>query len=427
MVRFFHPEDGNILERLEQDDPNLTEICLHHQDDWFPTSNVEWWDMGEMLGNNTHITELNILNTMDGEAISMDDERAMYAGLEYNRSIRYLHFTGPLPAMFTSFVNPSNEFWEENDNLVSISLNGINNLGRQEMSQLCSVIVATKNLAHLEITHSIEWDEEYLFSMLLNTLRGKSLDPMNDHSLKRLELQGNIIGAASMKNIVRTIQSCCPDLEELNLQDIPSIGRHSYKIVASLLRDPSSRLISLDLWRCSIDDRCAFVLADALKRNTRLRTLILGENSTTTEGWKAFSSLICNKSSLMETVTSNHMLQYLDVVDEPLVNDLLALNRSDDKRAVAMNKAIKFHLGELVVTMGVKLLPIIMTCIGADQNNACSDHLRCDLLASMFSIVRSTPSLFEYASHESDQDWCLRLHYPCPFEGEEANGIHRNK
>ncbi len=215
---------------------------------------------------------------------------------------------------------------------------------------------------------------------------------MEDHSLKRLALHGNIIGTATVKNIVRTIQRCCPDLEELNLQDISSIGHDCCETIASLLRHPSSRLTSLDLWSCSIDDRCAFLLADALKRNTRLHTMILGENNITAEGWKAFSALVCNKSSLMETVTSNHMLDDLGEIDEPLVDDLLALNYAyDNKRAVAMIKAVELHLSELVVTMGVKLLPIIMACIGANQN---SEHL----LTAMLSIVRSSPELFQYAA-----------------------------
>ena len=160
-----------------------------------------------------------------------------------------------------------------------------------------------------------------------------------------------------------------------------------------------------------MDDDCALLLADALKHNTRLQVLALGGNNITVDGWKAFSALICNKSSLMETVTSNHVLEDLGIFDEPLVDDLLALNQSDDKHAVAMNKAIKFHLNELVVTMGVKLLPTIMACIGVDQKTACSEYLRCDLLASMFSIVHSTPSLFEYASHKSDQDSVSDVEY----------------
>ena len=123
---------------------------------------------------------------------------------------------------------------------------------------------------------------------------------------------------------------------------ISCIGYRCCETIVSLLQDPSSRLISLDLWRCSIDDRCALALADALKlkHNNRLCTLILGENNITAEAREAFSTLICNKSSLMETVTSNHALEDLGITDEP---DLLALNQSDDKRAVAMNKAIKFN------------------------------------------------------------------------------------
>ena len=79
-----------------------------------------------MLGNNTHVVELDIVNTYDREAISEADERALYAGLHHNRSIQYLHFNGPLPAIFTSFVNPSNNFWEANGkNLVRLSLNGL--------------------------------------------------------------------------------------------------------------------------------------------------------------------------------------------------------------------------------------------------------------------------------------------------------------
>ena len=386
--------DDDILERLEQDDPNLTKICLTSQDEnnvlvkWFPTTNAEWSDMGCMLGNNTHVVELDIVNNYYGEAISEADERALYAGLQHNRSIQNLYFAGPLPAIFTSFVNPSNKFWEANKNLVRLSLNGLYDVGRREMRQLCSVIIALKNLAELQFSHSIDSDNEdehYLCSILARTLGNMEYHSI---SLKSLKLHGNAIGTASVKNIVRTIQRCCPDLEELNLQDISSIGYDCCETIASLLRRPSSRLTSLDLWSCSIDDRCALLLADALKRNTSLRTMILEENNITAEGWKAFSTLVCNKSSLTETVTSNHMLEDLGEIDEPLVR-LLALNYYfDDKRAVAMIKAIKFHLSELVVTMGVKLLPIIMACIGADE----------DLLAEMFSIVRSSPILFQYAA-----------------------------
>ncbi len=107
-----------------QNDPTLTEISLDDAAWWFPTTTAEWSDMGCMLGNNTHVVELGIENTYDGEAISEADERALYAGLQHNRSIQNLHFGG-LTDIFTSFVTPSNKFWKANENLVRLSLNGL--------------------------------------------------------------------------------------------------------------------------------------------------------------------------------------------------------------------------------------------------------------------------------------------------------------
>eukprot|EP00986_Skeletonema_menzelii_P006157 scaffold2330_cov136-Skeletonema_menzelii.AAC.8 len=398
--------EEDILNRLNQNDPTLTTICL---DEWFPVNIMEWHDVGQTLGRNTHLTNLSILNDSDGEAISVTDEWALYSGLQHNRSIQILHFTGPLPALFQGFIHPSNIFWESNIHLVGLSLNGLE-MGRKEMKQLSQVITTkAMNLVALDITHC--WsrdgecffgDDDNLFTMLLQTLK-----KMKDRPLKRLELQGNAIGSTSMKELVKTIQRYCPHLEELNLQDT-TIGHRSCKALASLLRDPSSRLSSLDLWRCSMNDDCALILADALKDNKTLQFLSLGRNKFTVKGWKVFSALLCNikSSTIVETFTSNHTLECLGVSDELLLVDLpLGLNLSDDKRAVAMNKVVKFHQGELLSIMGVKLLPNVMTCIGTKQKDSCHELLRRDLLSAMFSIVRNTPALFQNVSlNEGSQD-----------------------
>jgi len=393
------------IDRLERNDPTLTEICLHHQEEWFPTNNAEWANMGHILGDATHLSDLGILNNISGEAISMTDEWALYSGLQHNRSIQNLHFTGPLPGMFTSFVHPSNQFWRRNTFLVDLGVNGLE-LGRQDMKQLCSVVTKLKNLAALGITHCWSRDgdcflgeDDDLFSIFLRTL----VD-MKNHPLKSLELQGNAIGSDSMNNLVWTIQRCCPDLEELNLQDT-NIGHRSCDPLASLLRNPSSRLSSLDLWSCSMDDDCAVILADALRHNKSLQFMSLGRNNFTAKGRKAFSTLLCNKSSIEERFSSNHTLECLGSNDELSVHHLLALNLSDDKRAMAMNKVVKFHLSELLVIMGVKLLPNIMTTLGAKQKDSCHESCRLDLLSAMFSIVRNTPALFQYVSaDDGNQD-----------------------
>jgi hypothetical protein len=154
-----------------------------------------------------------------------------------------------------------------------------------------------------------------------------------------------------------------------------------------------------------MDDDCALLLADALRYNKSLQFMSLGGNNFTWKGRKAFSTLLCNKSSIEETLSSNHTLECLGSNDELSLQHLLALNLSDDKRAMAMNKVVKFHLSELLVIMGVKLLPNIMTTLGAKQKDSCHEKCRRDLLSAMFSIVRNTPALFQYvSSDECNQD-----------------------
>ena len=393
-------DDGEeIINRLERNDPHLTEICLHHQNEWFPVNEEEWFDVGRVLGNNTHITELSILNTFDGEAISMTDEGALHSGLQHNRSIQELHFTGPLPGMF-NFVHPSITFWEENENLRMLDLNGLE-LGLREMTILCSVIAKTKNVVFLGITHCWSSDhgcflgeDEDLFAAFLRALRNM------DHSLKRLELQGNSIGFTAMNKLVGTIQRYHPELEDLNLQD-NIIGYFSCNAVGTLLRDPTSRLSVLDLWSCSMHDDCAFLLADALKHNEVFQRVNLGANSFTMDGWQAFSTLLCNKTSILGTIRSNHTIQCLDAIDLPNeLDEYLALNRFENKREVALYKVVKYHIDELVM-MDVELLPNIIASMGKVQKDTTTE-IACDMLTSLFSIVHNIPGLL----FRSEQDVC---------------------
>ncbi|KAK1741056.1 hypothetical protein QTG54_008308 [Skeletonema marinoi] len=72
---------------------------------------------------------------------------------------------------------------------------------------------------------------------------------------------------------------------------------------------------------------------------------------------------------------------------------------------MAMNKVVKFHLSELLVIMGMKLLPNIMTTLGAKQKDSCHEQCKRDLISAMFSIVRNTPALFQYVSaDDGNQD-----------------------
>jgi hypothetical protein len=123
-------------------------------------------------------------------------------------------------------------------------------------------------------------------------------------------------------------------------------------------------------------DDCAFLLADALKHNEVFQRVNLGANSFTMDGWQAFSTLLCNKTSILGTIRSNHTIQCLDAIDLPNeLDEYLALNRFENKREVALYKVVKYHIDELVM-MDVELLP--------------------------FSIVHNIPGLL----FRSEQDVC---------------------
>lgn len=378
--------DGEVIFRLERNDPRLTEIIINYHDDWFPTNEREWFNLGSILATNTQLTHLGILNTYDGQAISRADEIGFYNGLQYNRSIHKLHFTGPLDGVF-SFLCPTNNFWEENDNLSTLELNAFE-LSRREMRLLSSVIAKIKNLTSLGITHCSSTDGQCFFGEDADLFECLicALGNMN-HSLTRIHLQGNAIGSSAMNKLIRTIQQCHPDLDELCLQE-NNIGYLSCNALGSLLRDPTSRLISLDLWSCSMKDDCAFLLADALKQNRSLQFMNLRNNNFTEDGWKSFSTLLCNKTSIKDTFSSNHTLSCHDAVCGDVPNELveyLALNHFfEDKRTVAITKVVKFHMSELLL-MDVTLLPHVLASIGKEKS----------LFSTLFIIVCSTQELFQ--------------------------------
>ena len=108
--------------------------------------------------------------------------------------------------------------------------------------------------------------------------------------------------------------------------------------------------------------------------------LVLDDNDEiTTRGWTALSHVLCDKSSIDVTYSSNHTLQKLDDglggIDH-LPNDLVSLldmNRNNTKAETARQKILEYHLlrdgvnVEAFVDMDVKVLPLAMAWIGRDR------------------------------------------------------------
>jgi len=115
-------------------------------------------------------------------------------------------------------------------------------------------------------------------------------------------------------NVITNISSLdtynLPCLQKLGLSG-NNIGREGCTTLANLLRNEESSLIYLGLDNTGIDNEGAELLATSLENNNKLETLCLQGNGITEKGYKAFSKLLVDVSSVESTHNSNHTLKVL--------------------------------------------------------------------------------------------------------------------
>jgi len=163
-------------------------------------------------------------------------------------------------------------------------------------------------------------------------------------------------------------------LKKLRLSRNSSIAARGWKALSTLL-ESSSRLEDLTLVSVGIGDEGATSFANALARNCTLKNLILhGNPAITSEGWAAFSKLVCDTSSVNKTFLSNHTLRSVkseSVRIDGLPGDLfssLSLNQREDKKKIAMIKILRHHTDidlQPFFEWEFKLLPLVMNWLDA--------------------------------------------------------------
>ncbi|KAL9185942.1 hypothetical protein ACHAXT_003719 [Thalassiosira profunda] len=115
--------------------------------------------------------------------------------------------------------------------------------------------------------------------------------------------------------------------------------------------------------------------------------------STTSTGWGAFASCLCNTSSIAETFASNHTLQLVDTSHDAgdIPSDLAflsQLNGSEDKFGVARRKIIHYHFHDGnnlhdLADFEVDLYPRVIAWLGRDLGG----------LPLLYQFIRGMPSL----------------------------------
>ena len=149
----------------------------------------------------------------------------------------------------------------------------------------------------------------------------------------------------------------------------------------------------------------ALVFVNALRGNSKLRGLGLIGNGINNDGWEAFSSLLCDTSSVNNTFLSNHTLEGFDNMDRYLPADLvssLELNASsENKGQIAMTKVLQHHSHFNVQSFfewEFKVLPLVIAWLEKANTRT---FFHCSLrrkikgikLSCMYEFVREFPML----------------------------------
>ena len=127
------------------------------------------------------------------------------------------------------------------------------------------------------------------------------------------------------------------------------IGSEGCDAISTLLKDQNCYLRRIDLTNNRINIEGATTLANSLIDNTTLREFRLWNNPVPYPSVKElFSELLCDKSSVNNTYSSNHTLEMLYAPHyHQYKNDnltkLLKMNQDANKSHVAIRKILTFH------------------------------------------------------------------------------------
>ena len=140
----------------------------------------------------------------------------------------------------------------------------------------------------------------------------------------------------------------CTHLTYLNMST-SRFGLNSCSAIASFLASKDCMLRKLILRRNNINDEGCRVIAQSLRMNRRLRWLEIDSDYITCQGFASFIPVICDASSIEETLNSNHIIEYIgasnrshDRVPEDLI-ELLEINAGTDKENTAKLKVLRCH------------------------------------------------------------------------------------
>jgi hypothetical protein len=187
-------------------------------------------------------------------------------------------------------------------------------------------------------------------------------------------------------------------LKELYLNNIAPITSVGWQNFASVLRNPDSALEELVIPGNVINDDILSTFASVLTYNSRLRKFLIGNYSRnlgqiTSVSHAAFTRMLCDKSTILNTYNSNHTLTYTDLwslVWHKDMYSLLIINRDNSVREAARIKIIRSHFSrsdintQVFTEMKLSILPTAIAWMGHNNGSHGGRNL-------MFEFLRREP------------------------------------
>ena len=280
----------------------LSKFSIDYHDAGKNFSESAWELLGRYIANNNQLKEIRMYS--NAKLLTDSNMPSLFKELTSSSSIEMLFFGGN---EFGSVGIQSMAPFLKNSN----NLYGMNLCNNNFQGEVFETLIHALNGVPIEVLYcalcKID-DASVLGNCILPNLRDLELGYNNIQKMGSLERYTNLIEI---------------ELTSYHDKSHGTIGIDGCKSIASLLANKRSNLEKLNLWDNKIHDEEAEILAESLKHNTKLKCLFLENldcnyntgNGMTERGFRAFSKLLADTTSIDSTYNSNHTLTRLKLPD----------------------------------------------------------------------------------------------------------------
>lgn len=369
-------------------------------------------------------TSIKVLNLSSNFSISSSGWQTLFNQLSLSSIVRLdLHYNyidndslaalaniGTLRSVDLSYnLEITSSRWQSFFNTLAIrgtqlvKLNcSFNDIGNEDVTALGRLLSNMISLKTLDMNGMSQITSQGWVS-LFTTLQDSNLD------LTRLTLNKNSINDDGMHSLASSV-SRMDTLKYLELNENRSVTPAGWQALTGYFRSPSFALEELRLDKNNLNDDIVIPLTSALEHNKTLKWLSAFTSEITDIGWEAvtaiLSSLLCNKTSILDTYNSNHMLEVVDFLGcfPDGVELYMDLNHNKDKAEVARQKILQTHFSsgeddtsnmQELLGMELEMMPAAISWIGRPLPTIGWIRKKVSGLSLLYNLMRRMPDLFD--------------------------------